>query len=88
LYEKAEKVKKYGKINEALESLADELPMCGFVSAKGLTANPDNLHFSAASLREFGERYYREFLKLEDKSKVFAEKSTADAAIRTGLEHL
>ena len=88
LYEKAEKVKNYAKINEALESFAGETAMCGFVSAKGLTANPDNLHFSAASLREFGERYYREFLKLEDKSKVFSEKSPADAAIRTELENL
>ena len=34
------------------------------------------------------ERYYREFLKLEDKNKLFVEKSSADAAIRTGLEHL
>ena len=88
LYEKAEKVRNYGKINEALASLAEELPMCGFVSAEGLTANPDNLHFSAKALREFGERYYREFLKLEDKNKLFVEKCSADAAIRTDLEHL
>ena len=62
--------------------------MTGFVSAEGLGANPDNLHFSAPSLREFGVRYYREFLKLEDKNKVFIEKATPDEAIRTEFEHL
>jgi hypothetical protein len=62
--------------------------MCGFVSAKGLGANPDNLHFSAAALREFGVRYYNEFLKLEDKNKVFEEKPAFELAIKSGLEHL
>ena len=40
----------------------------GFVSAKGLGANPDNLHFNSKSLREFGVRYYKEFEKLEEES--------------------
>jgi hypothetical protein len=62
--------------------------MTGFVSAEGLGANPDNLHFSATALREFGVRYYNEFVKLEDKNKSFAEKSTPDQAIRTDIESL
>ncbi|MBQ4629400.1 MAG: sialate O-acetylesterase [Clostridia bacterium] len=78
----------YGKINQALENYASKTPMTGFVSAKGLTSNPDKLHFNAASLREFGERYYEEFLKLEDKNKVFKEKPMQGNSIVTGIENL
>lgn len=78
----------YPKVNAALKKIADETAMTDFVSAEGLGANPDNLHFSAKALREFGVRYYGEFLKLEDKNKVFEEKVTADLAIRTELESL
>ena len=65
----------YSYVNDALAKIAASNKMTGFVSAKGLGANPDNLHFSAASLREFGVRYYNEFIKLEDKNKVFAERT-------------
>ena len=75
-------------INEALETYASENKMTGFVSAKGLKSNPDNLHFSAESLREFGVRYYKEFLNHEDKNKVFVEKTTPDLAVRTDIEKL
>ena len=78
----------YVYVNEALQSMAEHLPMTGFVSAEGLTANEDNLHFNAASLREFGLRYYEEFKKLERKDKVFVEKSSQDAAIRSEFELL
>lgn len=60
----------YLYVNNALRAYADENKMTGFVSAEGLGANPDNLHFSAKALREFGLRYYNEFKKLEDKNKV------------------
>lgn len=78
----------YVYVNEALRSYVEKEPMTGFVSAEGLGANPDLLHFSAAALREFGNRYYDEFLKLEDKNKVFAEKTTMDLAIRNDIENL
>lgn len=78
----------YLEVNKQLRSVAEHNPMTGFVSAEGLGSNPDNLHFSAAALREFGVRYYNEFLKLEDKSKIFEEKVTDDLAIRTNLEAL
>ena len=78
----------YVHINAALQSLAEKEPMMGFVPATGLGSNPDFLHFSAASLREFGNRYYGEFLKLEDKEKVFEEKATMDLAIRNDIENL
>ncbi len=62
--------------------------MAGYVTAEGLTSNPDNLHFNAVSLREFGLRYYEEFEKYEDKAKVFQEKSNMDSAIRSEMELL
>ena len=86
--DRSDEFKNYIYVNEALQRVADKTKMTGFVSAKGLGANPDNLHFSAEALREFGVRYYNEFLKIEDKNKVFAEKSTLDQAIRNDIEHL
>ncbi|MBN2640298.1 MAG: sialate O-acetylesterase [Victivallales bacterium] len=35
-----------------------------FVGSDGLTCNPDQVHFDAASLREFGKRYFEAYLKL------------------------
>ncbi len=81
-------LKDYVHINEALEKIAKENPMTGFVSAKGLTSNPDNLHFNTKSLLEFGARYYEEFKKLEDKNKVFTEKGKEDDSIRSEMELL
>lgn len=86
--ERAEKFKNYIYVNQALERVAKKMPMTSFVSAQGLGANADNLHFSAAALREFGVRYYKEFLKLENKSKTFAQKTTFDSNIQTELELL
>ena len=86
--ERSKVFQNYIYVNEALKSVAEKTPMTGYVSAEGLGANADNLHFSAEALREFGVRYYKEFLKLEDKNKVFVEKPALDDAIRTDLEHL
>ena len=84
----ADYVKNYTYINDALKQIAENSDMTGFVSAEGLGANPDNLHFSAKSLREFGIRYYGEFLKLEKKDKVFIEKPSEDEAIKSIFENL
>ena len=86
--DRSDKFKNYIYVNEALETVANKNKMTAFVSAKGLSANPDNLHFSAQALREFGLRYYDEFLKIEDKNKVFEEKSTPDQAIKNDIERL
>ena len=75
-------------INAALQRMADRDPMMAYVSAAGLPSNSDNLHFSAAGLREFGLRYYAAFQTLERKDKVFPEKPDADSAIRSQLEYL
>lgn len=86
--ERSDKFKNYTYINDALRQYVSKRPMTAYVPAEGLGSNPDNLHFSAKALREFGVRYYNEFKKLEDKNKIFAEKSTLDDAIRTDIEHL
>lgn len=81
-------LKNYVLINQTLKKIAEENPMVGFVSAEGLEANPDNLHFCAKALREFGLRYFGEFKKLEDKNKIFTEKVIEDDAVRTKMELL
>ena len=78
----------YAHVNEALVRIADADPLCGFVSAEGLGENGDNLHFSAPALREFGLRYYDEFLKLEKKDRVFIDKPREDGAVRSEMELL
>ena len=77
-----------GIVNNTLQKIASEHDWIGFASAKGLTSNPDNIHFSAPALREFGLRYYEEFLKLEDKNRVFEEKPDELGAIRSAIEYL
>jgi hypothetical protein len=78
----------YGHINEALVKFANATPCTAFVSAAGLTSNPDHLHFNHASLMEFGLRYYAEFCKLEDKERVFDEKCKMNDAVRSKMESL
>lgn len=78
----------YPHVNEALMEFARITPHTAFVSAEGLTSNPDNLHFNAASLKEFGLRYYECFKTLEDKNRVFEEKADMDDAYRTAMELL
>lgn len=80
--------KDYFTVNEALKSYAEKTPMTGYAEASGLLPNPDNLHFSAASLYEFGLRYYEVFKTLENKNKIFADKPDDDTAVRGELEAL
>ena len=53
-----------GMINEALHAVARDVPMVACTSAKDLKDGGDQLHFDAASQREFGKRYAQEVLKL------------------------
>lgn len=75
----------YLKVNEELQSIAQDDEKCGFVSAEGLTSNPDNLHFNAASLYQFGLRYFEAYEKITD-GKVLAK--TGTTAERSALEQL
>lgn len=78
----------YPEVNQALMHVAASEEMTGFVPADGLTANEDNLHFSAAALHEFGLRYYDAFIRLEKKDKVYLEKPDPDDAVRSPMELL
>ena len=77
----------YRNVNAQLEKIAKENPMTGFVSAKGLTAREDNLHFNAKGLYDFGLRYFEAFEKLRDPNKVFVDKSANDSE-RTAMQAL
>ena len=86
-YEKAD-LKNYNNVNEALIKIANKTPMTGFVSANGLTSNPDNLHFSAKSLYEFGSRYFEVFEKHRNPNKAFTEKDIDGNDVRSAMELL
>ncbi len=81
-----EKLKNYIYVNNALKKVAKENAMTGFVSAKGLGANPDNLHFNAKALYEFGLRYFDEFEKFTRENSVTAH--FEDDSKRTEMELL
>ena len=51
--------------NEQLLRFAREQENSCFVTAEGLTPNPDGIHMDAVSQRRFGVRYYEAFVKRE-----------------------
>lgn len=53
----------YNLINEELKKFAFEQDNCHFVTASGLTSNPDGIHIDAISQRKFGLRYFEAFTK-------------------------
>lgn len=60
-------------VNKATENVAKADSLTGFANAKGLTANPDNVHFNAESLYELGIRYFNEFETLKKRDGLFTE---------------
>ncbi|MBV8328346.1 sialate O-acetylesterase [Chryseobacterium sp.] len=52
-------------VNQALEDFAAAYANSYFVTAKGLTANADDIHFNARSQRLLGVRYYNAFRNLQ-----------------------
>ena len=64
----SEDLANYHYVNDALRRIANDDENCAFVSAAGLGANPDNLHFSANALKAFGLRYFNEYQKLSGSS--------------------
>jgi hypothetical protein len=75
-------------VNAVLEAFAAEQPFMGFVPATGLTPNPDNLHFSAKALHEFGLRYFAVYQKIVDPSRVIAAEASVDDSKRSFMEAL
>jgi hypothetical protein len=53
------------EVDRAQRAVAAQVPFSAFVSSDQLTSNADNLHFDAASLREFGRRYAVAFASIE-----------------------
>ncbi|MFH7820493.1 sialate O-acetylesterase [Neobacillus thermocopriae] len=53
----------FQKINEELRRFAYEQDNCYFVTAEGLSANPDGIHLNAVSQRKFGYRYFEAYSK-------------------------
>ena len=88
LYEGTENTKNYIHINRQLEQLGKEYPNCRFVSAEGLGANPDNLHFCAEALAEFGVRYFEAFKAFGMPGAEAARDEIAEDLVRTELEQL
>ena len=58
---KPERAEHLPKVREAIQRVVASRDWIGFVPADGLTDRGDNLHFCAAALREFGERYFSVF---------------------------
>lgn len=58
-------VAKYrNEVNAQIHRAAKTLPNCGIVSSSDLVNRSDNLHFNAASLREFGKRYFEKYKEI------------------------
>jgi len=53
----------YQKVNQVLLEFANTNKNCYFVTASGLTANPDGIHLNAVSQRKFGLRYFEAYNK-------------------------
>jgi hypothetical protein len=51
-------------VNQELRGLEDAVPVYGCVGAHDLGHNGDELHFDAASLREFGIRYATKYIEM------------------------
>lgn len=61
---------KFFRMNGIFAEIAAELPLCAVVSSEGLTLQEDGIHFNSVSLREFGHRYFAEFLKIKEANKL------------------
>lgn len=56
----------YHKVNQVLRDFTNTHKNCYFVTALGLTPNPDGIHLNAISQRIFGVRYFEAYDKLQD----------------------
>lgn len=68
----------FQEINKQLRRFAHEQQNCYFVSAEGLTPNPDGIHLNAVSQRKFGFRYYAAFSR---KSHILEPLSDEDQSL-------
>ncbi len=78
----------YVYINQALQNIAACNENVGFASAVGLTSNPDNLHFNAQSLYDFGIRYFDAFEKLNKRTSSVENNNKKEDILRSEMEML
>lgn len=83
----SEALKNYPHVNSALLAATEALENTAFVSAEGLGANPDNLHFNAAALEEFGIRYFDAFRAM-NVTRTDLNAITCDDSLRSEMEKL
>ena len=50
-------------LNGIFHEIAEVIPNCRVASSKGLSLKPDGIHFDSKSCREFGIRYFNEYIK-------------------------
>lgn len=86
--ELSQDLKNYPFINEALQAAVKEMPGMAYVSAQGLTSNPDKLHFNARSLYEFGLRYFEAYEKIAENRPVFSKTPTENIEEQSFMEAL
>ncbi|MGE7779743.1 sialate O-acetylesterase [Peribacillus sp. NPDC097264] len=72
------------QVNEQLLRFAHTQQNCYFVTAEGLTANPDGIHLDAVSQRKFGYRYYEAFSK---KCDVLTPLSNEEQSLKTNTDY-
>lgn len=84
----SDKLVNYHYVNDALQRIARDDQNCAFVSAEGLGANSDNLHFNAKALKEFGLRYFDEYQKLAAYDAVSGRELKENDTVRTEMELL
>jgi hypothetical protein len=75
----------YKEVNQALLRYAETSPNAYFVTARGLTANADGLHFDAVSQRKFGVPYFESFSKKKTYWRPLPTKANWSIKYRIGL---
>jgi len=71
----------YEEINAEIKRVAREQDHCYYVTAQGLTSNPDAIHIDAISQRVFGVRYYAAFSNKSNVVNPVAEESQIDTVL-------
>jgi hypothetical protein len=54
------------KVDQALRELPEKIPNTAFIESDGLQHKGDQVHFDAASYREFGRRYAKAYLAMTE----------------------
>lgn len=73
----------YSSINQELQKFAFEQDNCYFVTASGLTSNPDGIHIDAISQRKFGLRYFEAFYNKQHVLKPLSDENELINLIHT-----